>query len=80
MSWRRLIAAPEAQRNERTGHGCPLPFPSPDRAMVSQAVGEPTEVQEKAWPEIAAGAHVLVSAPTGTGKTLAAFLWGIDGW
>ncbi len=24
------------------------------------------------------GEHVLVSAPTGTGKTLAAFLWGID--
>jgi len=43
-----------------------------------QAVGRPTEVQQKAWPEIAAGAHVLASAPTGTGKTLAAFLWGID--
>ncbi len=41
-------------------------------------VGEPTEVQEKAWAEIAGGSHVLVSAPTGTGKTLAAFLWGID--
>jgi superfamily II DNA/RNA helicase len=35
-------------------------------------------VQERAWPLIARGAHVLVSAPTGTGKTLAAFLWGID--
>ncbi len=44
----------------------------------TQAVGQPTEVQQKAWPEIAGGAHVLVSAPTGTGKTLAAFLWGID--
>ena len=44
----------------------------------TRAVGEPTEVQEKAWPEIAGGAHVLVCAPTGTGKTLAAFLWGID--
>jgi ATP-dependent Lhr-like helicase len=27
---------------------------------------------------IARGAHALVSAPTGTGKTLAAFLWGIN--
>jgi ATP-dependent helicase Lhr and Lhr-like helicase len=35
-------------------------------------------VQEKAWPEISRGAHVLVAAPTGTGKTLAAFLWGLD--
>ncbi len=42
------------------------------------AVGSPTEVQERAWPEIARGSHVLVSAPTGTGKTLTAFLWGID--
>jgi len=44
----------------------------------SRAVGKPTEVQAAAWPAIAAGAHALVSAPTGTGKTLAAFLWGID--
>ncbi len=42
------------------------------------SVGTPTEVQERAWPEIARGAHVLVSAPTGTGKTLTAFLWGIN--
>ena len=44
----------------------------------TQTLGEPTDVQQKAWPEIAGGAHVVVSAPTGTGKTLAAFLWGID--
>jgi ATP-dependent Lhr-like helicase len=36
--------------------------------------GEPTEIQRQAWPLIAAGGHVLLSAPTGTGKTLAAFL------
>jgi ATP-dependent helicase Lhr and Lhr-like helicase len=40
--------------------------------------GAPTDVQERTWPVVAAGAHVLVSAPTGTGKTLAAFLWGIN--
>ena len=39
-----------------------------------QALGEPTPVQKEAWPCIAAGEHVLVSAPTGTGKTLSAFL------
>jgi len=43
-----------------------------------RTIGEPTDVQEKAWPLIAAGKHVLVAAPTGTGKTLTAFLWGID--
>ena len=41
-------------------------------------VGEPTAVQREAWPAIAGGGHVLVSAPTGTGKTLAAFLVWID--
>jgi ATP-dependent Lhr-like helicase len=35
-------------------------------------------VQEKAWPEIAQNRHVLVTAPTGCGKTLAAFLWAIN--
>lgn len=41
-------------------------------------LGEPTPVQRKAWPGIAQGRHVLVSAPTGTGKTLSAFLVFID--
>ncbi len=35
----------------------------------------PTDVQLQAWERISGGEHVLVSAPTGTGKTLAAFLW-----
>ena len=41
-------------------------------------LGEPTAVQSEAWPAIAAGRHALVSAPTGTGKTLSAFLVFID--
>ena len=39
---------------------------------------EPTKIQREAWPAIADGKHVLVSAPTGTGKTLSAFLVFID--
>ena len=35
---------------------------------------EPTKIQTLAWPRIAAGKHVLLTAPTGTGKTLAVFL------
>lgn len=35
---------------------------------------EPTPVQERAWPLIADRHHVLIASPTGTGKTLAAFL------
>ncbi|HLE83099.1 MAG TPA: DEAD/DEAH box helicase, partial [Thermoanaerobaculia bacterium] len=44
----------------------------------AEEVGTPTDVQRRAWPEIAAGRHVLVTAPTGTGKTLTAFLWALD--
>jgi ATP-dependent Lhr-like helicase len=38
----------------------------------------PTPAQELAWPLIAAGRNVLLLAPTGTGKTLAAFLAILD--
>ena len=48
------------------------------RQWFTERVGTPTDVQEKAWPEIAQNRHVLVTAPTGCGKTLAAFLWSID--
>ncbi|MBI2299753.1 MAG: DEAD/DEAH box helicase, partial [Armatimonadetes bacterium] len=41
-------------------------------------VGRPTDVQARAWPVIAAGEHALVTAPTGSGKTLTAFLWALD--
>lgn len=41
-------------------------------------VGRPTDVQAEAWPRIANGEHVLVIAPTGTGKTLASFLWALN--
>lgn len=34
----------------------------------------PTDIQERAWPVIARGSHCLVVAPTGSGKTLTAFL------
>jgi len=39
-----------------------------------QRFGEPTEPQREGWPRIRAGGHTLISAPTGTGKTIAAYL------
>lgn len=44
----------------------------------AKTFGAPTKVQQEAWPAIAAGGPVLISAPTGTGKTLSAFLVFID--
>ena len=41
-------------------------------------VGHPTDVQVQAWPAIQSGADVLIAAPTGSGKTFAAFLSCID--
>jgi ATP-dependent Lhr-like helicase len=38
----------------------------------------PTEPQILGWPEIRAGRDVLISAPTGSGKTLSAFLICLD--
>ena len=53
-------------------------FSKETAAWFESAVGRPTDVQRESWPAIASGQHVLVSAPTGTGKTLSAFLWFID--
>ena len=38
----------------------------------------PTTPQVEGWPAIARGESTLILAPTGTGKTLTAFLWCID--
>ena len=38
----------------------------------------PTAAQQQAWPAIQAGRNVLVAAPTGSGKTLSAFLAALD--
>ena len=38
----------------------------------------PTAPQRAGWPVIARGESALILAPTGTGKTLTAFLWCLD--
>jgi ATP-dependent Lhr-like helicase len=57
----------------------PLSLFSPaTRAWFERTFEAPTPPQERGWPAIASGAHVLIQAPTGSGKTLTAFMYAID--
>jgi ATP-dependent helicase Lhr and Lhr-like helicase len=44
----------------------------------TERFGQPSEPQREGWPLIRAGGHTLISSPTGTGKTIAAYLSAID--
>jgi len=48
------------------------------REWFAASFPTPTPPQIKGWPSIRAGQHTLVCAPTGSGKTLTAFLSSID--
>jgi ATP-dependent Lhr-like helicase len=48
------------------------------RKWFAETLGKPSDPQRKGWPAIASGKHTLILAPTGTGKTLAAFLWELN--
>ncbi|HWA93627.1 MAG TPA: DEAD/DEAH box helicase [Terracidiphilus sp.] len=57
----------------------PLAVFHPVTAAWFRAVFDgPTAPQRQGWPVIARGESVLITAPTGTGKTLTAFLWCLD--
>lgn len=48
------------------------------RDWFSGSFPEPTKAQALGWPSIARGDWTLIFAPTGSGKTLTAFLWALD--
>ncbi|MGV3103744.1 Lhr family helicase [Rothia sp. 32237D007AR] len=53
-------------------------FSAPTRRWFEGAFSAPTAAQAGAWEAISAGHHALIVAPTGSGKTLSAFLWALD--
>ena len=68
-----------AEESAPTGAADALDAFSPaTRAWFDGAFAEPTQAQAGAWRAIGKGEDTLVVAPTGLGKTLAAFLWAID--
>ena len=53
-------------------------FTPATREWFRGAFAAPTEAQLGAWDAVSAGDNALVVAPTGSGKTLSAFLWALD--
>jgi ATP-dependent Lhr-like helicase len=54
------------------------PFHPAVRDWFARVFPNPTRAQTLGWPAIARGDWTLIFAPTGSGKTLTAFLWALD--
>ena len=67
-----MTAVPPSASNPLDG------FSPATRAWFEGAFAEPTQAQAQAWQAIGNGQDTLVIAPTGSGKTLSAFLWALD--
>src|SRR5690606_14722233 len=73
ISERRALAVASPAVNTALAH-----FHPAVAAWFATAFPAPTQAQREAWPAIRSGRHTLVAAPTGSGKTLTAFLDALD--
>src|ERR1700720_4764442 len=73
----RTIPPKQLQHRELETHPLEL-FQPPVKAWFRDVFENPTRPQAMGWPAIARGESTLILAPTGTGKTLAAFLWSLN--
>src|ERR1700755_3246021 len=81
-------SAPEPALEQKPSAPKPEPAPANANALdlfhpavrdwFSAVFTGPTRPQILGWPAISRGDSALIFAPTGTGKTLAAFLWCIN--
>lgn len=87
-------AAPRAKRSEAPAESATAPAAEPLAQAPQRDVLElfhpvtaewfrqvfegPTQPQREGWPAISSGDSTLILAPTGTGKTLTAFMWCLD--
>jgi len=79
MRYPQMSMPPERPNPDATPEPDPFACFHPVTAAWFRAVFDaPTAPQRMGWPAIACGENALILAPTGTGKTLAAFLWCLD--
>ncbi len=81
MRYSQKSVSEEKPQSDPKIEACSDPFACfhPVTAAWFKAVFDaPTAPQRLGWPVIARGENALILAPTGTGKTLAAFLWCLD--
>ncbi|HEX6244603.1 MAG TPA: DEAD/DEAH box helicase [Polyangiales bacterium] len=77
MSGARKTGAAQTRARQRGDHALSAFHPATQRWFEETFAG-PTPAQAKAWPSIVDGHSTLLVAPTGSGKTLSAFLCAID--
>src|SRR5579884_1649727 len=72
------MAAPQMPLDFKPSHEALRSFHPVVREWFTDEVGTPSAPQVEGWPVIRSGQNVLIAAPTGSGKTLTAFLACLD--